>query len=64
MLTKLLSGWKYMGGAELKKYRFEMEWKGIHIPEKRDIKIGGRNVSKQPKVSRDSARKMLKEENL
>ena len=53
-LNKLISERKYMGGAELEKHRDEMECKGVHILKRRDTKIGGRNVSEQPKPGTSS----------
>ena len=41
-LNKLLSGTKYMGGAELEKYCEEMKSKGVDIPKRGDMKVGGR----------------------
>ena len=50
-LNKLISGRKYMGGAELEKYREEMKHKGVEIKKKRDMKLGGHKVSEQPRLS-------------
>ena len=40
-LNKLLSRRKYMGGAELEKYREEMKRNGVNIPKRRETKLGG-----------------------
>ena len=38
-LNKLLSGRKYMGGAELEKYHKEMKQEGVDIPKKHETKL-------------------------
>ena len=50
-LNKILSGKKYMGGAELEKYREEMKRKGIDIPKRQEMKLGGRRISEKPRPS-------------
>ena len=50
-LNKILSGKKYMGGAELEKYREEMKRKGINIPKRCETKVGGRKISEKPRPS-------------
>ena len=37
-LNKLISGKKYMGGAELEKYREEMKRKGMDIPKRHEVR--------------------------
>ena len=53
-LNKLISGRLYMGGVELDKYREEMKRKGIYIKKRRDMKLGGRKASEQPKPGTSS----------
>ena len=50
-LNKLLSRRKYMGRAELEKYREEMKRKGVNIPKRRETKVGGRKISEKPRPS-------------
>ena len=50
-LNKLLSGRKYMGGAELEKYRDEMKRKGVDIPKRCETKLGGWKISEKPRLS-------------
>ena len=47
-LTKLLSGRKYIGGAELEKYCKEMTQKGINIVKCKEKKTRECQVSEQP----------------
>ena len=46
-VNKLISGRKYMGGAKLEKYREEMKCKGVDIPKRHEMKLGGRKGSEQ-----------------
>ena len=48
-IGQLISRKKYIGGAELEKFRAEMERKGVTIPKKKERKTGGRKVSEKPK---------------
>ena len=50
-LNKVLSGRKYMGGVELEKYCEEMKRKGVDIPKRREMKLGGRRISEKPRPS-------------
>ena len=50
-LNKLLSGRKYMGGAELEKYCEEMKQKGVDIPKRHETKLGGRKISEKARPS-------------
>ena len=50
-LNKLLSGRKYMGGAELNKYPEEMARKGIEIKKRKSTKLGGCRQSEEPRPS-------------
>ena len=50
-LNKLLSRRKYMGRAELEKYREEMKRQGVNIPKRRETKVGGRKISEKPRPS-------------
>ena len=54
-LNKLISGQLYMGGAELEKYRDELERKGVTIKKRRNTKVGGRRTSEPPNPSTSSA---------
>ena len=40
-INKLISGKKYMGGAELERYRAEMKRKDVDIPKRCEMKQGG-----------------------
>ena len=50
-LNKLLSGRKYMGGAELEKYLGEMKRKGVDILRRCETKLGGHVLSEKPRPS-------------
>ena len=50
-LNKLLSGRKYMGGAELEKYHEEMKQKGVDIPKRHETKLGVCKISEKARLS-------------
>ena len=55
-LMKLLSGKKYMGGAELEKYHAEMERQGVEIPKRKERKTGGWKMLEAPTEKQQQAR--------
>ena len=50
-LNKILSGRKYMGGAELDKYCEEMKQKRVDIPKRHQTKLGGQKILEKPRLS-------------
>ena len=62
-LNKLISGRKYIGSAELKKYREVMKRKGVDIPKRLDMKLGDWKVLEQPKPSTSTSSQVIMKHN-